>query len=211
MLTHERIWEAIDRLATGAGYSPSGLAKQAGLDPTAFNKSKRYSSNGKPRWPSTESIAKILGVTGVTMTEFLDLMDKDDQEVSLPLITMADVKKGGCFDNAGRPTGGAWKAASFRKLINDDDETLWALRANIQMIMSVGQTDTTLVVKPIRKAKKDDLVLIYRGKGDVVVGSVLSETKKILEVDPFKSDTESVALEKDQIEWVAKVLWIGMV
>lgn len=75
MLSHEDIWNAIDRLASAFGYSPSGLAKQAGLDPTSFNKSKRTSPDGKPRWPSTESIAKILGVTGATMAEFVALVD----------------------------------------------------------------------------------------------------------------------------------------
>ena len=75
MLTHEKIWLAIDRLAKMFGYSPSGLAKQAGLDPTSFNKSKRHSPDGKPRWPSTESIAKILSVTDATMNEFISLID----------------------------------------------------------------------------------------------------------------------------------------
>ena len=75
MLTHEKIWIAIDRLAKNHGYSASGLAKQAGLDPTAFNKSKRHSPDGKPRWPSTESISKILNVTGVKMNDFIKLVD----------------------------------------------------------------------------------------------------------------------------------------
>lgn len=77
MLTHENIWTAIDRLAKAFGYSASGLAKQAGLDPTSFNKSKRLSPDGKPRWPSTESIAKVLAVTGATMSEFIGLLDDE--------------------------------------------------------------------------------------------------------------------------------------
>jgi orotate phosphoribosyltransferase len=77
MLTHEQIWTAIDRLASTNGYSPSGLAKHAGLDPTSFNKSKRMSPDGKPRWPSTESISKILNVTDVTMQNFISLIDND--------------------------------------------------------------------------------------------------------------------------------------
>ena len=81
MLTHEKIWLAIDRLAKAFGYSPSGLAKQAGLDPTSFNKSKRLSPDGKPRWPSTESISKILAVTGASMTEFMSLIEDDIQEL----------------------------------------------------------------------------------------------------------------------------------
>jgi orotate phosphoribosyltransferase len=75
MLSHEDVWTAIDRLAQTFGYSPSGLAKQAGLDPTSFNKSKRMSPDGKPRWPSTESLAKILAVTGATMSEFIGLIE----------------------------------------------------------------------------------------------------------------------------------------
>ena len=79
MFTHSDIWNGIDRLAQSSGYSPSGLARQAGLDPTAFNKSKRFSKDGKPRWPSTESISKILAATDVTMSDFISLIDGDHE------------------------------------------------------------------------------------------------------------------------------------
>lgn len=75
MFTHTQIWQGLDRLATSKGYSPSGLARRAGLDPTSFNKSKRISPDGKPRWPSTESLAKVLGVTDSTMADFISLID----------------------------------------------------------------------------------------------------------------------------------------
>lgn len=74
MFNHQEIWDAIDRLAQGFGLSTSGLAKKAGLDPTSFNKSKRYSPEGKPRWPSTESLAKILSVTNSSMTDLAALI-----------------------------------------------------------------------------------------------------------------------------------------
>src|SRR5450759_3963462 len=50
-LTHNQIWTAIDRLAARAKLTASGLAKKAGLDPTTFNKSKRITPEGRPRWP----------------------------------------------------------------------------------------------------------------------------------------------------------------
>lgn len=78
MLTHEDIWRAIDRLAELNGYSPSGLAKKGGLDPTSFNKSKRFSRDGKPRWPSTESLSKVLGVTDSTLSDLLSLIGQND-------------------------------------------------------------------------------------------------------------------------------------
>src|SRR5215211_2690910 len=67
MLTHADIWNAVDRLAARAGLSASGLAKKAGLDPTTFNKSKRITPEGRPRWPSTESVAKSLAATNTTV------------------------------------------------------------------------------------------------------------------------------------------------
>jgi phage repressor protein C with HTH and peptisase S24 domain len=70
-MTHEEVWRAIERFATEHGMSCSGLAKCSGLDPTTFNKSKRYSKYGQPRWPSTGSIAKILTATGSNLNDFL--------------------------------------------------------------------------------------------------------------------------------------------
>ena len=71
MLSHETVWSAIDLLARRNGLTPSGLARQAGLDPTTFNPSKRTAADGRPRWPSMESIAKIIGATinGVTIND----------------------------------------------------------------------------------------------------------------------------------------------
>lgn len=80
MFTHDQIWLAIDRLAKGTGNSTSGLAKLAGLDPTSFNRSKRYSADGKPRWPSTESLSKVLNVTNITMVEFTHFIEKSENQ-----------------------------------------------------------------------------------------------------------------------------------
>ena len=52
-MTHEDIWKAIESFASEHKMSCSGLAKCSGLDPTTFNRSKRWSKEGKPRWPST--------------------------------------------------------------------------------------------------------------------------------------------------------------
>src|SRR5690606_21084006 len=71
MLSHRASWDGIDALARRHGHSVSALARMAGLDPTAFNVSKRVSKDGRERWPSTESIAKILEATGETFDSFL--------------------------------------------------------------------------------------------------------------------------------------------
>ena len=78
MLTHEQIWSAIDKLAAKKGWSISKLAVQAGLDPTALNLSKRYApENGKPRWPSTHTLAKVLAGAHTTFGEFCRIVESD--------------------------------------------------------------------------------------------------------------------------------------
>ena len=69
-MTHGECWDAIESFAASKQLSCSGLAKKGGLDPTTFNKSKRWSKFGQPRWPSMGSIAKILTATGANMEDF---------------------------------------------------------------------------------------------------------------------------------------------
>ena len=69
-MNHYQIWHAIELFANEHGLTCSGLAKRSGLDPTTFNKSKRFSKYEQPRWPSTSSIAKIISATGETPQDF---------------------------------------------------------------------------------------------------------------------------------------------
>ena len=75
-MTHQDVWQAIDNFAVQHQMSCSGLAKFSGLDATTFNKSKRWSKYGQPRWPSTNSIAKKLNTDkndaiGKTIDDFV--------------------------------------------------------------------------------------------------------------------------------------------
>ena len=75
-MTHKDIWQAIDNFASMQKMSCSKLAKTSGMDATTFNKSKRWSKYGQPRWPSTSSIAKILNSTGKTVVDFINGIKK---------------------------------------------------------------------------------------------------------------------------------------
>ncbi len=78
-MTHEDVWQAIEKFATEHGMSCSGLARCSGLDPTTFNKSKRWSREGQPRWPSTNSISKILSSTGASIQDFTKFIDNPEK------------------------------------------------------------------------------------------------------------------------------------
>lgn len=76
-MTHTDLWQAIDSLAVKLGKSCSGLAKECGLDSTTFNKSKRYDKYGKPRWPSSQTLSKLLDATGTSEVEFFVQTNSD--------------------------------------------------------------------------------------------------------------------------------------
>jgi len=75
MFSHEALWRALDLMAEMHGLSPSALAIKAGLDPTALNPSKRVSSAGRKRWPSTETLSKLLAVVRMDLGTFAKLVE----------------------------------------------------------------------------------------------------------------------------------------
>jgi len=75
MFSCAQIWEAIEQLAQAKGVSTSRLAILAGLDATALNPSKRTKSDGGLRWPSTETLSKILAATDTSVREFASLLE----------------------------------------------------------------------------------------------------------------------------------------
>jgi phage repressor protein C with HTH and peptisase S24 domain len=130
VLSHRAIWDGIDALARRQGHSVSALAKLAGLDATAFNVSKRVSKDGRQRWPSTESIAKILDATGESFESFLAgtgaYFQNSSQRVdtTVPLLGLAQAGSGGFFDHAGFPAGQGWDEVA---LPTPTDSGLYAL------------------------------------------------------------------------------------
>src|ERR1700704_4199913 len=114
-MKHEDVWRAIDTLAAENGLSASGLAKRSGLDATTFNPSKRRMPDGRARWPSTESVAKVLDATGASLESFTSLVSGARALASnaaggaagramsrrVPLIGLAQAGGEGYFDDGG--------------------------------------------------------------------------------------------------------------
>jgi len=75
MFSHEALWDGVERVAARQGWTLSRLASIAGLDPTALNRSKRFGSDGKPRWPSMATVAKLLTATNIPLSEFCRMIE----------------------------------------------------------------------------------------------------------------------------------------
>src|SRR5688572_11000603 len=180
ILTHSQVWTAIDRLAERAGMSPSGLAKRSGLDPTTFNKSKRITPDGRPRWPSTESIAKILGATNTTIDGFVGLITDvaRSNTRSLPLIGFAQAGSGGYFDDAGFPTGRGWDEIAFPAI---DDEHAYALEISGDSMEPAYRDGDVVMVSPGAPIRRGDRVVVRTREGEVMAKELKRRTAKTIE------------------------------
>lgn len=68
------MWRSMDYLARKMKLSCSGLAVRGGLNATTFNKSKRSSKYGQPRWLSMETIFKILKSSHTSVMEYAAIL-----------------------------------------------------------------------------------------------------------------------------------------
>jgi phage repressor protein C with HTH and peptisase S24 domain len=206
MLTHAQIWTALDRLAARAGLSASGLAKRAGLDPTTFNKSKRITPDGRARWPSTESVAKSLAATGVTIDEFVKLIS-DGARVraqAVPLIAFAEAGNAGFFDDAGLPVGKAWDELPFPAL---DDEHAYALEIAGDSMQPTYRDGTVVVVSPSAPIRRGDRVVVKIRSGDVTASELKRKTPRMLELKSLTPDGSDRTVPAEEVLWVARIVW----
>jgi phage repressor protein C with HTH and peptisase S24 domain len=205
-LTHDQVWGAIDALAERYGYSASGLAKRSGLDATSFNKSKRIGSEGHLRWPSTESVAKILDATGASVDEFLALLDKDviRPQQPLPLIGYAQAGAGGFFDDGGYPAGNGWDEVSFPGI---KDSQAYALEVSGDSMLPLYRDGDRLIVAPNESVRVGDRVVVKTVEGEVLAKELKRQTAKIVELRSLNPAHPEIVIPMERVLWMARIVW----
>ena len=202
-MRHQDVWRAIDRLAEQYDLTPSGLAKEAGLDPTSFNKSKRKSKDGRPRWPSTESVARILSAVGAGFDDFAELIEGRRGQIA-PLIGFAEAGADGFFDDAGFPAGTGWEDVRFPGLA---DETVYALEISGDSMEPAYRAGDRIIVSPNARVRRGDRVVVKTVKGEVMAKELGRRTGgrvELLSLNPRHKPREFAAKE---IAWIARILW----
>lgn len=207
MFSHKDIWNALDRLATHLSTSPSGLARQAGLDPTTFNKSKRQSPSGKDRWPSTESLSKVLATVEMTFEDFARFADQSHAHgPSIPLIGHAQAGDSGYFDDSGFPIGGGWEDV---RVPGVRDAGAYCLQIAGDSMAPVMRSGDRVVVSPNDPVRRGDRVVVKTVDGEVMAKELhrMSETQvELLSVNP---DYDDRVIPRAKVAWIARIVWIG--
>jgi phage repressor protein C with HTH and peptisase S24 domain len=204
-LTHSQIWTALDRLAERSDLSPSGLAKRAGLDPTTFNKSKRITPDGRARWPSTESIAKALAATGVSVETFVSLIaDTNGTAQAVPLIGFAEAGAGGYFSDGGFPVGKGWDEIAFPAVT---DEHAYALEISGDSMLPAYRDGDVIIVSPGAPVRRGDRVVVKTKSGEVMVKELKRQTAKQVELKSLNADHPERILPIEDVVWIARIVW----
>ncbi|WP_339742686.1 helix-turn-helix transcriptional regulator [uncultured Maricaulis sp.] len=204
MFTHDQIWRGIDRLAAHAQTSPSGLARRAGLDSTTFNPSKRISSDGKLRWPSTESLTKALSAAHLGFADFAALVSGESRARSLPALDLADGDRAAAFDAIGLPTGPGWARVPFPDLGESD---AYALRVEGEAMLPIYRPGDQLIIAPDEKPRPGDRVMVKTRDGEISGWQLGHSTVQEVALKSLNPSGPDRIIKLVEIAWIARIVW----
>jgi phage repressor protein C with HTH and peptisase S24 domain len=213
-MTHADVWRALDTLAAENGLSASGLARRAGLDPTTFNPSKRRMPDGRARWPSTESLAKVLDATGASLEAFTALVSgaralasaSPSRSVSrrIPLIGFAQAGSDGFFDDGGFPVGGGWDEVTLPDIA---DPNAYGLEISGDSMEPVFRDGDIVVVSPAAPVRRGDRVVVRTAAGEVMAKQLARRSARRVELRSLNPVHADHSLDLSAVQWLHRIIW----
>ncbi|GLS00080.1 DNA-binding protein [Brevundimonas denitrificans] len=208
-LSHAQLWKAIDALARQEGLSVSALAKRAGLDATSFNPSKRFGPGepARPRWPSTESLIRILSATGLSLGEFAALArDAAERPSTVPMLGMAQAGQNGFFDDAGLPVGDGWEQTDLPR----PRDSLLSLRiVGDSMAPLYREGDRVIVDREATEVRKGDRVVVRTTGGETLAKEVAALTAGVVTLVSVNPAYPPRTVHRGDIVWIGRILWVS--
>ncbi|WP_428376739.1 helix-turn-helix transcriptional regulator [Lichenicoccus sp.] len=221
-MTHEDVWRALDTLAAEKGLSPSGLARAAGLDPTAFNRSKRTTARGRLRWPSTESLSRVLAATGATLENFTALVGGARALSSgrpvrgmrqLRLLTFSGLGADGTVPDYGEETTIPIQADPGTYAIRlDTDAFEPALREGALLITSPDQplaAGDRVLLRLLASAEEDGLPVAPGTSHPAILGLLTAAGEHRIELVTLDRAARRLDLDPEQVGWMHRIGWVG--
>ena len=208
-LSHAKLWKALDALANREGTSPSGLARRAGLDATSFNPSKRFGPGDppRPRWPSTESLTRVLEATGLSLGAFAALADDaPPASTSIPLLGLAQAGADGFFDDAGLPLAEGWEQTDLPRV---KDSLLSLQIAGDSMTPLYREGDKVIVDREATDVRKGDRVVVRTIGGETLAKEIAAMNAREVTLASINPAYPPRALPRRDILWMARILWVS--
>lgn len=207
-LSHATVWKGLDALAKRESTTPSGLARRAGLDPTSFNPSKRFTSGQppRPRWPSTQSLMQVLTATDLSLAEFAILAEDQGPEPSLPVLGLAKAGEEGFFDDSGLPLSADWDRTTLPR----QRDTLFSLEIEGDSMLPLYRAgDRVIVDLEQGQVRRGDRIALRTRDGETLakeLGSITPFSLTLLSVNPAYAPRE---IKRTEVLWVARIIWVS--
>lgn len=208
-LSYHEIWSGLENLAKSKGLSLSAMAQKAGLDPTSFNKSKRIGADGRKRWPSTESMNKVLKAMNTTVFEFMEYAGQPlpSPKQMIPLLGLAKAGREGYFDSDGYPlSNDDWDGIECPMQVA---KGVYALEVSGDSMEPVYREGDKLVVQPDSEVRINDRVVVKVKTGEVMVKELKHKSAKKIELKSLNPAYGIISLDPADICWMARVIWVS--
>ena len=223
VVKHEDVWRALDTLAAEHGLSTSGLARRAGLDATTFNPSKRVMADGRARWPSTESLAKVLDATGASLDVFSALVQggravphgpgargaapaRLPAARRVPLIGLVQAGSDGYFDDGGFPVGGSWDEVALPDVA---DANAYALEISGDSMEPVFRDGDMVIVSPAAPVRRGDRVVARVASGEVLAKELVRRSARRIELRSLNPAHPPLTFDLADVAWMHRILWVS--
>lgn len=215
-MRHADLWRAIDTLAAERGLSPSGLARRAGLDPTSFNPSKRRMTDGRPRWPSTESIAKVLAASETDLASFAALiagartlppaerMRRRDAAQRIPCLGFVETCE---QEDGAEPFRGSGATQQEILVPNTGDPRAYALSVHGSSMEPVYRPGDVIVASPEAPLRIGDRVVAHTTSGEVMVKRLARRTARRIDLSSFNPAYPSRSFRPAEITSLHRIVW----
>lgn len=180
----------------------------AGLDPTTFNKSKRATASGRLRWPSTESISKILFITETSLAEFMQYLSGDamrDHLLTIPSMDEKTALKLKLFDKQGNMVVDDKHKISFPAT---DHQKLFSFEITSTQFQPHYKQGDTLILDINPEYRRGDRVLL-KTKKYILIGNLKREMANRIVLDSLNDKENDIDIEKSDIEWSGRILWLS--
>lgn len=203
-MQYEQVWDAVDKLAKLHGLSPSGLAKKAGLDATTFNKSKRTRNDGKQRWPSLDSINKILEACNISFEQFYQLIDEDlaPQDTGIPF-TKFSVLAAKCPVKNSKLSTDKWEKAKFP----DTTVNLYAINLDTPEFEPLFRKGNTIIATKDPEIRKGDRVIVFMANGNPLIKEFKHRTTSTLVFGELMNSNKETQINISEIRLINRIVW----
>ena len=206
MLSHSDLWSAIDAIAARHGLSPSGLARRAGLDATAFNRSKRISKDGRERWPSTESIAKVLHATNESFDVFLARSVPQRMPGVVSTLGLGEAGSGGFSNVVGLPRSEGQDEIAFASAAGDGS---FALEVSDDSMLPLYREGDIVVVSPAAPMHRGDRVVVRTTEREVLIKVLYRQTARLLELHALNPLHPPRVIKLSHVESMGRIVWVS--